>query len=224
MVGQSYLSLYPNDIHVTKNAYMQVPIADVFQAGMCTINFHTMYHRDQRDRNEVTHCSFSPPEHWRQLEHPSIKCGFGLGSVIVDLSCHNTRISFLPEQVKHCTTEPWDTPLVPKPLMTEYGSKAILNMKREFYNFAEKSMLAWGNWGWFRRNAHRQREWEQCTQGNPEPAVLRRRRRDLRDYWDNIGYDRNAELKRQRRERSRRLRRLAQARRAQLRNNSGNER
>ena len=102
----------------------------------------------------------------------------------------------------------------------------MLDMKREFHAIAEQSVLTWGNWGWFRRNAHRQREWEACAEGNPVPdaAQVRTNRRDLYHYWNRIGFNREYEIRRQERERSRNrmMCRQADCIREHHRNNSGN--
>ena len=64
-VGKAYLSLFPNDLHFTKSCGLQEPIVDNFEAGMTTMNFHNCLHLDKKDKNEITHCSFSPPPMWK---------------------------------------------------------------------------------------------------------------------------------------------------------------
>ena len=64
-VGKAYLSHYPNNLHFTKSCGLQEAIVDNFEAGMSTINFHNCLHLDKQDKNEITHCSFSPPSTWK---------------------------------------------------------------------------------------------------------------------------------------------------------------
>ena len=68
-------------------------------------------------------------------------------------------------------------------------------------------MLAWGGWGWWSTNANRTREYDQVVEGVVDPAERREIRRDLRDYWAEMGYTRVEEEVRYEREVSRRRRR-----------------
>jgi hypothetical protein len=207
IVGESYLSLYPKDIHVTPQAALHAPVARCFQTGMLTLNFHNNYHLDQRDRNIPTHCSFSPPSNWVDDPSSSRNTVFGMGSVIADISKNAQRISFLPQQVKHCTSEPTGVPSLPFYLQGNCSTSTLLKHQNEFYSFVSKSMLAWGGWGWWSTNANRTREYDQVVEGVVDPAERREIRRDLRDYWARMGYTRVEEEVRYEREVSRRRRR-----------------
>ena len=125
-VGKAYLSLYPNDLHFTKSCGLQEAIVDNFEAGMATMNVHNCLHLDEKDKNEITHCSFSPPSTWKNSQKNSKLCVFSIGSVIIDLSGEPQRISFLPEQIYHVTSEPWNTPCLPELLTGSKSSRSIL--------------------------------------------------------------------------------------------------
>ena len=64
-VGKSYSSLFPNDLHFTKSYILQEAIVNTFQTGMAMIILHICLHLDQKDKNKVSHCSFSPPSTWK---------------------------------------------------------------------------------------------------------------------------------------------------------------
>ena len=147
IIGQSYLYLFPNDVHITSTGALHKPIVNTFQTGMLTLNFFNNYHLDMRDKDIPTHCSFSPPSSWSTSSSSSPHSVFGMGSVVVDLSCNDQRISFLPHQVKHCTSEPSDVPTLPSYLHGNCCSKTVLDNKNDFYSFVSKSMIAWGGWG-----------------------------------------------------------------------------
>jgi hypothetical protein len=69
---------------------------------MGTINFHHCYHRDQRDVNELTHCSFSSPEEQKHdAGSDSLHCAFYMGSVVVDVSFVPQIMTFF--HLKHIT-------------------------------------------------------------------------------------------------------------------------
>jgi hypothetical protein len=73
-------------------------------------------------------------------------CVFPTGSVIIDLSGEPQRISFLPEQIYHGTSESWNTPCLPELLTGSKSSRFILVKRQEILKFISNSMLAWGNW------------------------------------------------------------------------------
>ena len=76
LVGKAYSSLYPNDLHFTKSCRLQEAIVDNVEAGMAMINFHSCLYLDKKDRNEITHCSFSPPLTWKDSKKNSKLCIF----------------------------------------------------------------------------------------------------------------------------------------------------
>ena len=181
------MSLFPNDMHKTKNSGVQDPICRVFQAGMATVNFHNSYHIDHKDKHQITHCSFSPPSKWSQFKDNGVcKCAFGLGSVVVDLSNHAQRISFLPKTVKHCTSEPWNVPTVPGFLFGDTCSKTVMNHSEDVYSCLKDSMLAWGNWSWWRNNAHRNNEWLSVAEHCSTRAEQIEARRALIRRWEEM--------------------------------------
>ena len=159
LVGKAYSSLYPNDLHFTKSCRLQEAIVENVEAGMATVNFHNCLHLDKKDKNEITHCSFSPPSRWKNTnELKSKHFVFSTGSVIIDLSGEPQRISFLPKQVYHGTSEPLNTPSLPKYLVGSKTSKIILENREELLNFFSDSMLAWGTWSHSNPQSHRNKE------------------------------------------------------------------
>ena len=183
---------------MTKNSGVQDPICRVFQAGMATVNFHNSYHIDPKDKHQITHCSFSPPSKWIEPKNNGIrKCAFGLGSVVVDLSDHAQRISFLPKTVKHCTSEPWNVPSVPSFLFGDTCSKTVMKHTKEVYACLEDSMLAWGNWSWWHANAHRNNEWLSVIDNCSTRAEQIAARRALIRRWEEMyGFTHESEQQR----------------------------
>ena len=85
-VGKAYLSLYPNDLHFTKLCGLQEAIVDNFEAGMATMGFHNCLHLDEKDKHEITHCSFLLPSTWNDSKINNSKLYvFSTDSVIIDL-------------------------------------------------------------------------------------------------------------------------------------------
>ena len=175
-VGKAYLSLFPNDLHFTKSCGLQEAIVDNFEAGMTTMNFHNCIHLDEKDKNEITHCSFSPPPTWEDYQSKKSKlCAFSTGRVIIDLSGEPQRISFLPEQIYHGTSEPWNTPSLPEVLTGSKSSVSILDKRQEILKFISNSMLAWGNWNHANCQSRRATEWNKCAEGGSEEEGNKRR-------------------------------------------------
>ena len=202
-VGKAHLDLFPLDIHMC-SAGLQEPTCNVFQSGMMTVNFHNCYHKDKRDNNQVSHCSFSPPVHWKVNEGKgsSRKCAFAMGSVVCDISMHPMRISFLPQQVYHCTSEPFDVPMVPDYILRKCCSKTIFGNRESIYSFLSKSIMAWGSWAWWRRNTARQHEWQAAIDGVTERSAQIAARRALINRWSQHGY--NPQVQQHRRKRAQR--------------------
>ena len=126
---------------------------------MGTINFHNCYHKDQRDVNELTHCSFSFPETWKHdAGSDSPHCAFCMGSVVVDVSFVPQRITCLPSQTFHCNSQPRNVPVIPSYLISKTNSSVMLQKEKELKNCLQDCMLAWGSWNWFCKNSHRNRE------------------------------------------------------------------
>ena len=175
-VGKAYLSLFPNDLHFTKSCGLQEAIVDNFEAGMTTMNFHNCLHLDEKDKNEITHCSFSPPPTWEDYQSKKSKlCAFSTGRVIIDLSGEPQRISSLPEQIYHGTSEPWNTPSLPEVLTGSKSSVSILDKRQEILKFISNSMLAWGNWNHANCQSRRATEWNKCAEGVSEEEGNKRR-------------------------------------------------
>ena len=208
-VGKSYLSLFPNNIHVTPKCGIQEPIAGCFDAGMGTINFHNCYHKDQRDVNELTHCSFSSPEKWKHdTGSDSPHCAFCMGSVVVDVSFVPQRITFLPSQTYHCTSQPRNVPVIPSYLISKTNSSVMLQKEKELKNCLQDCMLAWGSWNWFCKNSCRNREWISAVEGITDSAERSTIRRNLIDCnWSRE----NNQRTQQSRQRTRRHKRTAKA-------------
>lgn len=139
--------LYPNNIFLTHQGAILKPFANTFQNGMLTVNFSNNYHLDMKDCNFPTHISVSPPSSWDGIASESPKSVFGLGSVVVDLSSPPQRVSFLPNQVMHCTSKPSHVPPVPSFLSGKCCSKTVLDKRREFYSFVADSIVAFGSFG-----------------------------------------------------------------------------
>ena len=206
VVGKNYLSLFPNDIHQT-NVGLQNATCDVFQSGMMTVNFHNCYHKDRRDKNQVSHCSFSPPVHWN-LKVDTVcddKCVFGMGSVLCDISKYPMRISFMPKDVFHCTSSPFNVPKIPDYLLNCCSNKINLNRKNVF-EFIEKSILAWGSWSWWRNNTARQHKWENAIEGIEDRSGQIAARRQLIERWAQYSFTQKSVISRRNRE-SRRVKR-----------------
>ena len=85
-------------------------------------------------------------QHGKIIKKTSKLCVFPTGSVIIDLSGESQRISFLPEQIYHGTSEPWNTPCLPEVLTGSKSSKSILKKQQEILKFISNSMLVWVNW------------------------------------------------------------------------------
>eukprot|EP00957_Ditylum_brightwellii_P035691 2706412-Ditylum_brightwellii.AAC.1 len=167
-------------------------MADTFRTGMLTFNFFNNYHLDEKDKDIPTHCSFSPPPSWNSGPSQSPNSVFDMGSVTMDISTNPHRISFLPEQVVHCTSEPLDIPTLPSFLEGKCCAKTLYNNRKEFYLFVSESMLAWGGWGWWNRNIHQRDEYNAVVEGVTDAGERCRRRRNLIEAWANIGYTRDA--------------------------------
>ena len=90
-VGKAYLSLFPNDLHFTKSCGLQEPIVDNFEAGMTTMNFHNCLHLDEKDKNEITHCSFSPPPTWKDDQSIVVQCQWKDESIVVDTNYSSSK-------------------------------------------------------------------------------------------------------------------------------------
>ena len=195
-VGKAYSSLYPNDLHFTKSCGLQEAIVNNIEAGMATVNFHNCLHFDKNDKNEISHCSFSPPSRWKNRKEKKSKCcAFSTSSVIVDLSVEPQRISFLPEQVYHDTSEPLNTPSLPKYLAGSKTSRTILEHKEEVLNFLEESMLAWGTWSHINDQSCRSKEWHKCVEGVKNKEEKKKRRELVNGIWsddENKGNKTNA--------------------------------
>jgi len=201
IVGKAYIDLFPLDMHLC-SAGLQEPTCNVFQCGMMTVNFHNCFHKDLRDQNQVSHCSFSPPVHWNlnNIDASPKKCVFAMGSVVCDISKHPMRISFLPQQVYHCTSDPFDVPMMPDCLLKKCAcSNTILKNRECVYEFLRKSILAWGSWAWWRNNTARQHEWQGAIEGISERSAQIAARRALIDRWALFGYTPQVECNRRRR-------------------------
>lgn len=60
------------------------------------------------------------------------------------------RISFLPEQVYHGTSEPINNFSCPEILKGMKSSKSILDNRKMLLDFLSESTLAWGTWSHYR--------------------------------------------------------------------------
>ena len=200
-VGKTYQFLFPNDIHMTKTCGIQDAIVDNVEAGMATINFHNCLHLDKRDKNELSHCSFFPPLK-RQGDNKlsNEKCVFSTGSVAIDISGEPVRISFLPEQVYHGTSEPFNTPCMPEILKGMKLSTAILENRKMLLDFLSESMLAWGTWSHYRPMGRKSQEWNECVEGiNDEEEKKRRRTELVHGKWPSeLFHSKNNKSKRRR--------------------------
>ena len=179
-VGKTYQFLFPNDLHMTKTCGLQEAIVDNFEAGMATINFHNCLHLDEHDKNELSHCSFFPPlkkEGDKKLSNK--KCVFSTGSIAVDISGEPVRISFLPEQVYHGTSEPINNSSCPEILKGMKSSKSILDNKKMLFDFLSESMLAWGTWSHYRSTGRKNIEWNKCVEGIHDEEEKKKIRTEL---------------------------------------------
>mgnify|MGYP003325828535 FL=1 len=75
------------------------------------------------------------------------------------------RISFLPEQVYHGTSEPINNPSCPEILKGMKSSKSILDNRKMLLDFLSESMLAWGTWSHYRSTGRKNIEWNKCVEG-----------------------------------------------------------
>ena len=228
-IGRAYLSLYPNKCDVLKSKGLFSPVANVAQAGLLTLNFERPYHRDPKDKNMPTHCSWSPPSFWvaaREQNNNFIGTGFAMGNTVVDLTECPTRISFMPYSTYHCTAAPCSIPIMPDELLGKKGYERIHNdqFKTRFYEFVCDSVIAFGSWSWFRNNRTRLAEYNRVReQAGGERNLQRQLNRELYSRWEAMGFTRESEGQRMNRNarrgmraRLRRQRRRAENMRQQL--------
>ena len=118
----------------------------VFQNLLFTINFSSPFHIDQCDGDTVTHCSYSIPKCWKLSN--KTQGVFGIGDKMIDLSCHNCTISFMPRHSYHCTGIPISVPAkIPEILEGNKNFESVIEDRNVIKSYLSKSVIAWGGWG-----------------------------------------------------------------------------
>ena len=106
-----------------------------------------------------------------------------------ELSGEPQQISFLPEKIYHGTSEPWNTPCLPKLLTGLKSSKTILENQQEVLSFMSNSMLAWGNWNHANWKSRRNNECNKCMEGVSEEEGNKRRNELVNRMWSEPNID-----------------------------------
>ena len=185
--GKCHLSLFPSSILHTSAGDIR-PICHSFEDLLLGLNYETKCHLDDKDRWNMTHCVSSPPT------KKGIKQKFQIGNCMIDISSCGVGWSFPAGKVCHSSSMVQNAPKLPHFMtgnkMMEKFDKAE-NIK-EWNAFIQTSMISWGGWAWWSKEANRQQEWLSAAQdsnGNTLPKNQQTLNRiALQKYWTSQGF------------------------------------
>ena len=124
-------------------------ISDYMGKGICTANFYTPLHIDQRDGNSITNCSYSLPSKWKTNNKTDTV--FSLGNYIIDISRCNCNIAFLGNHSVHSTGIPSNCKqsfkYLPEVLEKDLSLERALKDKNLIRSYLSQAIIGWGHFG-----------------------------------------------------------------------------